>query len=424
VTVAYAATSITNAAYTNVTISGLTSNEAGFTYSGVSLTCTEAGRYQMDASSYVAYTHTASYRNIMQVSRSGPSGPTSNPMNSGQTVAANTAAAAQQVSGIIDLAVGDVLIMQLYQNTGAARNSDATYTWMRLERCGPGVTGPQGPIGSTGPPGSTGPQGPIGVQGPEGDQGPAGQGVPPGGAAGQVLTKVTATDYDTTWRTASGGGGGGPVGSMMMWGGTTATMPSSYLACDGAAVSRTNYADLFTAIGTSWGAGDGSTTFNLPNWVDFFPMGGLSPNIQGGFADAAVVAHTHTQPAHTHTMAHTHTIAHTHSIAHDHAQFNTGSSSVTTSGNIWINNTSGGADIPGQTGSPNALAGGSAHTHTVNVPSFSGNSGAASTGSTGGSSAASTGSDGDDVTGSSGVSGTGRNLPPYRTALFIIKALP
>lgn len=43
------------------------------------------------------------------------------------------------------------------------------------------------------------------------------------------------------------------------------TAPAGYLACDGAAVSRTTYAALFSAIGTTWGVGDGSTTFNLPD---------------------------------------------------------------------------------------------------------------------------------------------------------------
>jgi microcystin-dependent protein len=211
---------------------------------------------------------------------------------------------------------------------------------------------------------------------------------------------------------------------MKMWGGTTATMPAKYLACDGSAKLRADYPELFAAIGTSWGAGDGSTTFNMPNWVDFFPMGGLTPNVTGGFADAVAISHNHTGAAHTHTIAHTHAgAAHTHTINHDHAQFNTGSASVTASGNLWINNTSGGGDIPGGT-SPNALAGGSAHVHTVNVPTFSGSSGGASATTTGGSSAASTGSDGADATTTTGVSGTGRNLPPFRTALFIIRAVP
>lgn len=45
----------------------------------------------------------------------------------------------------------------------------------------------------------------------------------------------------------------------------TASAPTGYLKCNGAAVSRTTYADLFAAIGTTYGAGDGSTTFNVPD---------------------------------------------------------------------------------------------------------------------------------------------------------------
>ena len=54
-----------------------------------------------------------------------------------------------------------------------------------------------------------------------------------------------------------------PAGSMIMFGGAVA--PTGWLFCDGAAVSRETYAALFAAIGTTWGAGDGSTTFNLPD---------------------------------------------------------------------------------------------------------------------------------------------------------------
>ena len=54
-----------------------------------------------------------------------------------------------------------------------------------------------------------------------------------------------------------------PAGAIIAYGSTVA--PSGYLLCDGAAVSRTTYADLFTAISTTWGVGDGSTTFNLPD---------------------------------------------------------------------------------------------------------------------------------------------------------------
>lgn len=54
-----------------------------------------------------------------------------------------------------------------------------------------------------------------------------------------------------------------PVGSIQAYGGTTA--PSGWLLCQGQAVSRTTYAELFKAIGTAFGAGDGSTTFNVPD---------------------------------------------------------------------------------------------------------------------------------------------------------------
>jgi len=53
------------------------------------------------------------------------------------------------------------------------------------------------------------------------------------------------------------------AGTMCPYGGNT--VPTGWLICDGAAVSRTTYADLFTAIGTLWGVGDGSTTFNVPD---------------------------------------------------------------------------------------------------------------------------------------------------------------
>lgn len=54
-----------------------------------------------------------------------------------------------------------------------------------------------------------------------------------------------------------------PIGSMLPYG--NVNPPANWLVCDGSAVSRTTYADLFSVIGTTYGEGDGSTTFNLPN---------------------------------------------------------------------------------------------------------------------------------------------------------------
>ena len=63
--------------------------------------------------------------------------------------------------------------------------------------------------------------------------------------------------------TSSGGGDSTPIGTLLDFAGTN--IPAGYLLCDGRAISRTEYSALFTAIGTTWGTGDGSTTFNLPN---------------------------------------------------------------------------------------------------------------------------------------------------------------
>lgn len=60
-------------------------------------------------------------------------------------------------------------------------------------------------------------------------------------------------------------------GTVKMYG--VATAPANWLLCDGTAVSRTTYADLFAAIGTTFGVGDGSTTFNVPDFRGIFPRG-------------------------------------------------------------------------------------------------------------------------------------------------------
>ena len=68
------------------------------------------------------------------------------------------------------------------------------------------------------------------------------------------------------------------------------TLPDGWLACDGTAVSRTTYANLFSKIGTTYGSGDGSATFTLPNLTDKFIQGSATagtiksaglPNITG-----------------------------------------------------------------------------------------------------------------------------------------------
>ena len=62
-----------------------------------------------------------------------------------------------------------------------------------------------------------------------------------------------------------------PVGSVVEWTGTQT--PQNWLLCDGREISRTTYSELFAAIGTVWGAGDGSTSFNIPDYRDKFVLG-------------------------------------------------------------------------------------------------------------------------------------------------------
>lgn len=67
------------------------------------------------------------------------------------------------------------------------------------------------------------------------------------------------------------------AGMIIPYGGSTA--PAGWLICDGAEVSRTIYADLFAVIGTAFGSGDGSTTFNIPDLRESVPKGaGLTGN--------------------------------------------------------------------------------------------------------------------------------------------------
>lgn len=85
------------------------------------------------------------------------------------------------------------------------------------------------------------------------------------------MTATNVQDAITELSTAPKGGPGVPVGSVFWL--TTQTAPEGYLICDGSAVSRTEYADLFAAIGTTFGTGDGSTTFALPNLQAAFIRG-------------------------------------------------------------------------------------------------------------------------------------------------------
>lgn len=73
------------------------------------------------------------------------------------------------------------------------------------------------------------------------------------------------TDLGSNWQQGLGGiNGGVPTGSILPWGGLSTAVPAGYLLGDGSAISRTTYLGLFNVMGTMYGPGDGTTTFNLP----------------------------------------------------------------------------------------------------------------------------------------------------------------
>lgn len=130
------------------------------------------------------------------------------------------------------------------------------------------------------------------------------------------LLKKTATN---TWTLDTSAGV--PTGSLFPFAGSTA--PTGYLLCDGAAVSRVTYATLFSTIGSTYGAGNGSTTFNVPDLRGRVALGagtgtGLNASGTGAPAGTAQTARTAGQwggeeshllttaemPAHDHASSH------------------------------------------------------------------------------------------------------------------------
>lgn len=170
-----------------------------------------------------------------------------------------------------------------------------------------------------------------------------------------------------------GGGGGWEPGDLKPV--SYANTPAGWLEANGQAVSRSTYADLFTSIGTIYGAGNGSTTFNVPDYRDRALVGasGTKPlGSAGGSPDTTLLAAN--LPPHAHTINHNHAAVNTSAAgAHTH--------NVTAAGNSleWDSNaftagTENGIVPEGNAGFVTAASAGS-HAHTVDIPAFVGASG-------------------------------------------------
>ena len=226
-----------------------------------------------------------------------------------------------------------------------------------------------------------------------------------------------------------------PTGSVITWVGSPSSRPTGWLMCTGAAVSRSTYADLFAIISTYFGVGDGTTTFNLPDFRGLSLVGAVSANLGVAVGNTAggkvwtygsadpftALTHSSDNAAHTHTFTddtqggHTHTTNHsttatnqnetdagghshtytatTSNTGHSHTVGNTGAASGTVSLITSSSNTTAGAasHVHGVAN----VSGGNSHTHSVTesvsssgdhahgfgsptVPSYTGTSGAVS----------------------------------------------
>ena len=261
---------------------------------------------------------------------------------------------------------------------------------------------------------------------------------------------------------AGGGGGVIPTGIIQMFGGTTP--PTGFLLCDGSLISRATYATLFGVIGTAYGAGDGSTTFKLPDLRQRFPLGkaasgtGAVLGVTGGEIDHdhSGPSHTHSGPSHSHAqVAHVHNLGnspssgggysttsvggHDHTVpsqntssdSHAHSfsdSFGTGGPSDTYAGGI-----GGGLGVPttghSHSGSVSGSTSSDSHSHSraaINTDAVGNHSHdivahVHDLGNSPSGGATTTGTGGTGATGPAGTGVTGTKNPPFQTVNFVIK---
>ena len=175
-------------------------------------------------------------------------------------------------------------------------------------------------------------------------------------------TQVYANPSTPLWEKAGSQGGILPAGMVMGW--ATATAPIGWLICNGAAIDRTLYAELFAVIGTTYGNGDGLTTFNLPNLAGKVMRGSALvtyPLGASGGADS-ITLNSNQIPVHTHPVSITDP-GHAHNVVLS-GMYNDGDSG---SGIVYAGQSLGGTAGP-RTSDPNA-----AQTATTGITASAGN---------------------------------------------------
>ena len=174
------------------------------------------------------------------------------------------------------------------------------------------------------------------------------------------MANYEATKYDFSGANLTGIEGI-PTATIVPW--SSASVPSGFLECNGTAVSRSTYSALFAIVGTTYGAGDGSTTFNTPDLQDNTPVGKSGTKALGSTGGANTVSTTGNVGGSTANA----TLSEAQLGSHDHGLV----------GNRGFNNTSSGTSngigqpatsVPYNTGSAGS---GSGHSHNMSA-TFSG----------------------------------------------------
>lgn len=206
-----------------------------------------------------------------------------------------------------------------------------------------------------------------------------------------------------------------PTGVIQMFAGSVA--PNNWLICDGSNVSRIIYADLFRVIGTTYGVGNGNTTFTLPDMRGRIPMG----TGQGvGLTNRTLAATAGTE---THTLAETNLPAHGHSFtpsgtllsesSHTHGSANAGSHNHTSNNALLM--------YVGSGGGANLNAGSTYQIYNLNATiQYNGDHSHGSTNSNSGHTHTFTGTAGTTGNGN-GASTAVNHIPPSIALNFIIK---